>query len=118
MLVTPTYRAVETARYAQLPNPRPTPELGDNAKSMQNTKASQADWLRKRVAQFPSDTSTILITHQPNIASAFPDAANLADGEALIFGPGANGAASLVARVKIQGRAKVDMLNKSTAAVT
>ena len=101
VLVSPTYRALETARYAELPNPRPTPELGDNAQSMQNTTQSQADWLRKRVAQFPSGTNTILITHQPNIASAFPDDANLTDGEALIFGPGANGGATVIARVKI-----------------
>jgi phosphohistidine phosphatase SixA len=102
VLVSPTYRALETARYAQLPNPRPTPELGDNAQSMRGTTQSQADWLRKRVAQFSSGTNTILITHQPNIASGFPDDANVGDGEALIFGPGANGSATVIARVKIE----------------
>lgn len=102
VLTSPTYRALETARYAQLPNPRPTPELGDNGQSMQSTGRSQAEWLRKRVAQFPSGTNTILITHQPNIASAFPDDANVTDGEALIFRAGENGAATLAARVKIE----------------
>ena len=99
----PTYRALETVRLAQLPNPKPVPELGDNGRSMQGGTAAQAAWLQKQVTQFPRGTNTILITHQPNMAGAFPQlAAGLAEGEALIFGPDGKGGAALVARVKIE----------------
>ncbi len=102
VLSSPTYRALETARYARLPTPRAVPELGDNGQSMQGTSQTQAAWLQNRVTQFPSRTNTILITHLPNIAAAFPQfATGLADGEALVFGPDGKGAATIVARVKI-----------------
>jgi phosphohistidine phosphatase SixA len=102
VLSSPTYRALETARYAQLPTPRAVPELGDNGQSMQGTSQTQAAWLQKQVIQFPSATNTILITHLPNIAAAFPQfSTGLTDGEALIFGPDGTGGATLVARVKI-----------------
>ena len=103
VLSSPTYRAFETARYAQLGTPQSVPELGDNGRSMQGGTPAQAAWLRQRVTQFPARTNTILITHLPNIADAFPEmASGLADGEALIFGPNGAGGAKLVARVKIE----------------
>lgn len=102
VLSSPTYRALETARYAQLPSPMAVPELGDNGRSMQNTNESQSAWLQKEVTKFPRGYNTILITHQPNIAAAFPQwSANLSDGEALIFGSDGKGRAKLVAKVKI-----------------
>ncbi len=103
VLSSPTYRAFETARYAQLPSPKAIPELGDNGQSMQITKESQAAWLQKHVTEFSSGTNTILITHQPNIAGAFPQWSDgLAEGEALILGPDGKGGARLIARVKIE----------------
>jgi len=94
----PTYRALETVRYAQFGNPQPVPELGDNGQSMQGGTEAQAAWLKKKAAEFPKGTNTLLITHMPNMSRAFPDAtANLADGEALVFGP-----AGVVARIKIE----------------
>lgn len=103
VLVSPTYRAVETARYAQLPNPRTIPELGDNGRSMQLTTEAQAEWLRKAAAHFTRRTNAIIITHQPNIADAFPQwSAALTDGESLVLGPDGKGGLTLVARVKIQ----------------
>jgi phosphohistidine phosphatase SixA len=102
VLSSPTYRALETARYAQLPTPRAVPELGDNGQSMQGSTQTQAAWMQKQVTQFPSGTDTILITHLPNIAAAFPQlSTGLTDGEALVFGPDGKGGATLVARVKI-----------------
>jgi phosphohistidine phosphatase SixA len=99
----PTYRALEMVRYSQLPNAQATPEIGDNGTSMQNTKESQAAWLQKQAAQFTTGTNTIIITHQPNIAGAFPQwSAGLAEGEALIFAPDGNGGPKLVARLKIE----------------
>jgi phosphohistidine phosphatase SixA len=102
VLTSPTYRALETARYAQWSNPRTYPELGDNGQSMQGGTEAQAAWLRKRVTQFPSGSNTILVTHLPNIAGAFPQASGVDDGEALVFGPDGKGGATLVARVKVE----------------
>jgi phosphohistidine phosphatase SixA len=103
VLASPTYRALETVRYAQLGNPRTYPELGDNGQSMQGGTEAQAAWLRNRVTQFPSGSNTILVTHLPNIAGAFPQSASgLDDGESLVFGPDGKGGAMLVARIKIE----------------
>lgn len=108
VLSSPTYRALETAQYAQLPTPTAVPELGDNGRSMQNTNESQAAWLQKQVTGFSRGSNTILITHQPNIVAAFPQwSANLSDGEALIFGSDGKGGAKLVARVKIDEWSKL-----------
>lgn len=103
VFTSPTYRAMETVRLAQLANARPQVELGDGGQSMQGVAQSQAAWLQKKVTQFPSGTNTILVTHQPNMAGAFPQlTAGLADGEALVFGSDGKGGAALVARVKIE----------------
>lgn len=99
----PTYRALEMVRYSKLPNAQATPEIGDNGTSMQLTKESQAAWLQKQAADFPSGTNTIIITHQPNISGAFPQwATGLAEGEALILASDGKGGARLVARLKIE----------------
>lgn len=99
----PTYRALETLRLAQLPNAKPTPELGDNGQSMGLTTEAQSAWLQKQVTQFPKGTNTLAVTHFPNLTRAFPkDATGVEDGEALIFGPDGNGGAKVVARVKIE----------------
>jgi phosphohistidine phosphatase SixA len=103
VLSSPTYRALETVRYAQLGTPRTVPELGDNGQSMAGGTAAQAAWLQKRVLQFPKGTNTVVITHLPNLTEAFPQwAAGMADGEAMILGPDGKGGARLVARVKIR----------------
>jgi phosphohistidine phosphatase SixA len=102
VLASPTFRALETGRYAQFANPRPTPELGENGKDMQGGTPAQVAWLQKRVTELPKGTNTIMITHMPNISRAFPQAASgLEDGEALVFGPDGKGGATVVARVKI-----------------
>jgi phosphohistidine phosphatase SixA len=103
VFTSPTYRALETVRLAQLGSPKAFPELGDDGKSMQGGTEAQAAWLQKNVAQFPKGTNTIIVTHFPNMTRAFPQlATGLADGEALIFGPDGKGGAALVARVKIE----------------
>ncbi len=99
----PTYRALETIRLAQLPTPRAVAELGDNGQSMSGGTEAQAAWLQKAVTQFPSGTNTLLVTHFPNLTRAFPQqATGVEDGEALIFGPDGKGGARVVARVKIE----------------
>jgi phosphohistidine phosphatase SixA len=99
----PTYRALETLRLAQVSNVKPTPELGDNGQSMAGGTEAQAAWLQKIVTQFPSGTNTLVVTHFPNMTRAFPQqAAGVEDGEALIFGPDGKGGAKVVARVRIE----------------
>jgi phosphohistidine phosphatase SixA len=105
VLSSPTYRALETARLAQLPMPQTFDELGDAGKSMSsNATGARSAWLQSRVAQAPkSGTDTIIITHYPNIMEAFADEAKgLAEGEALVFQPDGHGTASLIGRVKIE----------------
>lgn len=102
VLSSPTYRALETVRLAQLGTAQTYPELGDGGQSMRGASEAQAAWLQKKVTQFPSGSNTIIVTHLPNIAKAFPQwSSGLDDGEALVFGPDGKGGATLVARVKI-----------------
>jgi len=102
VFTSPTYRALETVKYAQLGTPTPVPELGDNGQSMQGGTEAQAAWLKKAVTQFPSKTNAILVTHFPNIRGAFPQLTEVADGEALVYGPDGKGGATLVGRIKIE----------------
>lgn len=103
VISSPTYRAQETVRYAQLGEPDLRPELGNDPEGMQGGTEAQAEWLRQRVGQFSDGTNVLIVTHMPNVRGAFPEfAEGLADGEALIFGPDGSGAAQLIARVKIE----------------
>jgi len=97
----PTYRALETVRFAGLPGPTTALELGDGGHSMQATSNSQAAWLKARIAEPPrAGTNTIIVTQFPNIQDAFgQNAAGLAEGGALIVRPG--DADAIVGRVKI-----------------
>jgi phosphohistidine phosphatase SixA len=104
VLTSPTYRALETIRYAQFGNPQAFPELGDNGQSMSGGTEAQATWLRRKVTELPKGTNMLIVTHMPNMSRAFPEStSNLADGEAMIFGPG-----GVVARVKIEEWPKLE----------
>jgi hypothetical protein len=100
----PTYRALETVRLAELPKPRTTPELGDGGASMQATAASQAEWLQNRVAEKPAPgADTVIVTQLPNIQGAFGQVVTpIPDGEALVFRPEGGGRAEMVGRIKIE----------------
>jgi phosphohistidine phosphatase SixA len=103
VLSSPTYRALETIRLAGFPAPQAVAELGDGGQSMQSAGASQGRWLQEQVTRFPKGSNTLLVTHFPNITAAFPEfAKDVADGEALIFGPDGRGGASLRARIRIE----------------
>jgi phosphohistidine phosphatase SixA len=105
VLSSPTYRAMETVRLAGLGTAQPTAQLGDGGQSMARDAVSgQASWLRSTVASQPKPGSnTLLVTHMPNIQTAFPDdAADLSDGEMLVFRPDKAGGAKLVAKIKIE----------------
>jgi len=97
----PTYRAMETVRLAQLPSPHPEAELGDGGQSMQGTSDAQAAWLREKVSHATAGTNTVIVTHMPNLARAFPEWGAVADGEAVVLRPDGKGGASIVGRIKI-----------------
>lgn len=100
VFASPSYRALETARLAQLPTPRVRVELGDRAQTIDGV-AEQAAWLRKKTTESSRGTNTVLLTHLPNIAAAFPETSPaLSDGETLVFDPH-TGAATVVARIGI-----------------
>jgi phosphohistidine phosphatase SixA len=105
VLSSPTYRALETVKYAQFGAAKTVPELGEDAKGMQGGSDAMGVWLRDRVKKLPVGTNTICITHFPNLRSAWPELAqsgtSVAEGEALIFGSDGKGGSALVARVKI-----------------
>jgi phosphohistidine phosphatase SixA len=105
VLSSPTYRALEAVKLADLGKPRTVAELGEGAKGMMaNADAARSAWLRTKVADAPrAGTDTIIVTHTPNLTGAFAgDAAGMAAGEALIFHPDGKGGSALVARIKIE----------------
>lgn len=103
VLCSPAYRALQTVKYAQLGTPRTYAELGDNGESMQGGTAARALWLQSKVKQFASGSDTFIVTHYPNIKSAFPQISiPVAEGEAVVFGPDGKGGATIVARIKIE----------------
>jgi phosphohistidine phosphatase SixA len=103
VLTSPTYRALETVRFAQLANPRAYEELGDGGQSMQGVAERHAAWLRDKVSQAPSvRMNTIIVTHMPNLARAFPAWGAVAEGEAVILRPDGKGGTELVGRIKIE----------------
>jgi phosphohistidine phosphatase SixA len=100
VLTSPAFRTRETARYMELASARSVAELGDNAQSMAGVTAAQGEWLRARTNERPRAGNTLLITHQPNLARAFPDwGPSLVEGVA-IFRPDTTGA-TLVGRIRI-----------------
>jgi phosphohistidine phosphatase SixA len=104
VLSSPTYRALETVKLAKLGQPTTFPELGQSEQGMSADKrGTRAAWLKAKTAERPpAGTNTLIVTHYPNIAEAFPQEADgLSEGEALILRPDKDDSASLVARVKI-----------------
>jgi phosphohistidine phosphatase SixA len=101
VFTSPTYRARETIRLLALKDAMPIEALGDAGRSMQAAGDAQSEWLHKVVARVPMGNA-LVVTHQPNIARAFPEASDVADGETIIFQPDGKGGARLVARVKIE----------------
>lgn len=99
----PTFRALETVRYAELGAATTVSQLGDHGMSMSGVDAEQTEWLRAAVKLFEPRKNVFIVTHMPNILAAFPgDATGLKDGEALVFGPDGHGESRLVAHVGIE----------------
>lgn len=101
VFTSPTYRARETVRMLRVPMPTSVDELGDGGRSMQNASDTQSAWLKKIVTRIPAGNS-LVVTHMPNIARAFPEISDVRDGESLVFRPDGRGGAALAARVTIE----------------
>jgi phosphohistidine phosphatase SixA len=101
VLSSPTYRAMETVRLAQLATPQIHAELGDGGQSMKGVGEAEGAWLRERASRLPKGTNTIIVTHMPNITRAFPEWGAVADGEAVVVGSDGKGGTRLVGRITI-----------------
>lgn len=103
VLTSPTYRAMETVKFARFDSPSPITELGDAGQSMQGATEAQAAWLRARVTETPRSGNTILVTHQPNLSRAFADwGSTVADGETVVLRPDGKGGITVVGRIAIE----------------
>jgi phosphohistidine phosphatase SixA len=103
VLVSPTFRALETARQLDVGEALPVVELGDGGQNMRpDAEGRRSAWLRDKAAeQPPPGTNRLMITHFPNLSGAFgAAAAGMGDGESMILRPGAAGAV-VVGRIKI-----------------
>jgi phosphohistidine phosphatase SixA len=111
VLSSPSYRALETIKFAQLGPATPIAQLGDAGQSMaSDNSGARGAWLRAKTAEPPAPgKNTVIVTHSPNMMEAYPqETAGLADGESLILHPDGHGAAAFVARVKINEWAQLD----------
>jgi phosphohistidine phosphatase SixA len=105
VLSSPTYRALETIKLAQIGPPITYPQLGDSGQSMMADKTgARGAWLKAKSAESPAPgRNTLIVTHFPNIMEAYPqDIAGLADGEAMILHPDGRGGTQVITRVKIE----------------
>jgi phosphohistidine phosphatase SixA len=103
VLTSPTYRALETVRFARLSQTVPVAELGDRRQSMQGVTDAMAAWLRARAGQTPRSGNTLLVTYSPNLAGAFPGwGSTVADGETVVLRPDGKGGVIVVGRVTIE----------------
>lgn len=97
----PTYRARQTAQALGFAHPALEELLGDGGQGMAaDSEGRRSAFLRDQVRMAPAaGSNTLLITHFPNLQGAFGEAAaNVADGETLVFRPGS---AAPVGRIKI-----------------
>jgi phosphohistidine phosphatase SixA len=102
VLTSPAYRAIETLRHAGYSSFTTADELGDGGQSMQPATEGQSAWLRARAAQPPAGGNVLLVTHQTNIARAFPESEAVAEGEVLVLRPDGRGGTTLVGRIPIE----------------
>lgn len=100
VLSSPAFRALDTARYARWPSPTVRSELGDGGQSMQGSNAARITWLRGRALQLPARGDTFIVTHSPNIAGAFPEWGEVAEGETVVVGRTISGV-GIVGRIRI-----------------
>lgn len=92
VLVSPAFRARQTAQHAGFATAVEAVELGDNAASMAGVTEAQGRWLRQMASQVPGPGTLLLITHTPNLTRAFPEWGEaMAEGEVAVLQPSADG---------------------------
>ena len=101
VFTSPTYRALETVKYARLANATPVAALGDGGQSMQGVAEVDAAWLRAKAAEVPRRGNTIIVTHMPNLDRAFSGWGAVAEGETVVVRPDGKGGATAIGRVRI-----------------
>ena len=69
---------------------------------MQDAGDAQTAWLKERVSHAATGTNTVIVTHMPNIARAFPEWGAVADGEAVVLRSNGKGGAFVLGRMKIE----------------
>jgi len=102
VLSSPTFRTLETVRDLQVGMPDTFNLVGDGSQGYEfSSFEDSARFMRTRAAEFPKPgTNTLIVTHLPNIESAFGDGFSVDEGEAVVFKPdGTNG--TPVGRIKI-----------------
>lgn len=96
VISSPAFRALETLRYLA---------YDDGAQVADELAAGtgHADWLRERAGEAPADgTNTLIVTHAPNLAAAFGDAAQgMSESETLVLRPD-GGEARVVGRLTVE----------------
>lgn len=104
VLTSPAFRTQETAREAGWLAPEIHEELGFDGESMTETVTDeQVAWLQDQSRLPPTSGNTVIVTHSPNLAAAFPELVPaLAQGEAAIFGRTESGDFGLIGRVRIE----------------
>ncbi len=101
VLSSPTYRARETLRYAELKTPQALEQLGDGgAPGLSKASPEAATFLKAQAARMPKrGTNTLIVSHQPNIIGAFPEADGIGPDEILVLKPDGKGSDAIIARV-------------------
>jgi hypothetical protein len=102
VLSSPTFRTLETVRELGVGTATTFNLLGDGSQGYEfSSFEDSARFMRVRAAEIPqAGTNTLIVTHLPNIESAFDNASDVDEGEALVFGPdGKTG--TPVGRIKI-----------------
>jgi|SRR5688572_3178494 len=107
VFTSPTYRALETVKYARLANATPVAALGDGGQSMQGVAELDAAWLRAKAAEVPRRGNTIVVTHMPNLDRAFPSWGAVAEGETIVVRPDRKGGTTVIGRVRIEEWSKL-----------
>lgn len=89
VLSSPTFRTLETVRDLQVGMPDTFNLLGDGSQGYEfSSFEDSARFMRVRAAEIPrAGANTLIVTHLPNIESAFGESFSVDEGEAVVFKP-------------------------------
>ncbi len=108
VLSSTAYRALQTALYLKVAEPKAYSELNDGGMNTQRINPALGTWIRELVQRSPAGGNMLIITHSSNIVAAFPQlGGDMADGEALVMRKDSKGGAVLLARIRIEAWPKL-----------